>query len=215
MLHLYAGRWTCLLGNSGVGKSTLLRLIAGLDTEGKFTGTLQASDNRPLTGRIAYMAQSDLLFPWLTVQKNVALGAKLRMETPDLDRVNYLIQQVGLEEHATKKSGQLSGGMRQRCALARTLMEDTPVVLLDEPFSALDPTTRKQMQELSCCMLNGKTVLLVTHDLAEALRLGDQLYTMSEKKLESYSLEPSQTIRRLDDPAVMTMQAKVFNDLYL
>lgn len=202
-----------MLGPSGCGKSTLLRLIAGLDPDGVFTGTLAACDERPMAGRIAYMAQSDLLLPWLTVRQNVALGARLRKEAPDLERIDTLIREVGLEDHATKKPSQLSGGMRQRCALARTLMEGTPIVLLDEPFSALDPATRRQMQELSCRVLAGKTVLLVTHDLAEALRLGDRLYTMSEQGLERYSLNPSDSIRSLEDPSVMAIQADVFTAL--
>ncbi len=202
-----------MLGPSGCGKSTLLRLMAGLRTDGAFTGSLGASDHHPVAGRIAYMAQDDLLFPWLTVAQNVSLGARLRRESPDSTRVGTLIREVGLEDHATKKPGQLSGGMRQRCALARTLMEGTPVVLLDEPFSALDPATRRQMQELSCRVLSGKTVLLVTHDLAEALRLGDRLYTMSEKGLECHSLAPSDAIRSLEDPCVMAIQTSVFTAL--
>lgn len=202
-----------MLGPSGCGKSTLLRLMAGLHTDGVFTGKLGVSDHRPVSGRIAYMAQDDLLFPWLTVRQNVSLGARLRRESPDSERVGTLIREVGLEDHAAKKPGQLSGGMRQRCALARTLMEETSVVLLDEPFSALDPATRRQMQELSCRVLSGKTVLLVTHDLAEALRLGDRLYTMSEKGLECYSLVPSDAIRSLEDPCVMAVQASVFTAL--
>ena len=172
MLELLPGSWTCLLGSSGIGKSTLLRLLAGLETGGSFSGSISASDKLPLDGRVAYMAQSDLLLPWLTVQQNVSLGATLRKEPLNNEKIDYLIRKVGLEDYISNKPGELSGGMRQRCALARTLMENTPLVLLDEPFSALDPFTRRQMQALSYSTLKQRTVLLVTHDLAEALRLG-------------------------------------------
>ncbi|MFO7855311.1 MAG: ATP-binding cassette domain-containing protein, partial [Paracoccaceae bacterium] len=117
-----AGRWTCLLGPSGVGKSTVLRLLAGLETGGRLEGRLGASDGRPLAGRVAWMAQSDLLLPWLDVRENVTLGARLRGERPDGARAERLIGEVGLEEHAGKTRRELSGGMRQREDLARLLM---------------------------------------------------------------------------------------------
>ncbi len=146
VLELPPAQFTCLLGSSGVGKSTLLRLIAGLETGGLFQGHITTTDHQPVDGRVAYMGQSDLLLPWLTVWQNVGLGARLRREKTDSARVHRLIGQVALGPYAQSKPRQLSGGMRQRCALARTLMEDTPIVLLDEPFSALDPVTRRQMQ---------------------------------------------------------------------
>lgn len=178
-ITLPAGQWTCILGRSGVGKSTLLRLIAGLETAGRFTGTITADDDRSLDGRTSYMAQSDLLLPWLTVTENVVLGARLRGETPDMGRANALLTDVGLGLDGDKKPAALSGGMRQRTALARTLMEDRDVVLLDEPFSALDVMTRADMQNLAAQMLTGKTVLLVTHDPAEAVRLGHRVIVLT------------------------------------
>lgn len=213
VLELHSGQCTCLLGSSGIGKSTLLRLIAGLETGGSFSGAITTTDHRPIQGRVAYMDQSDLLLPWLTAWQNVALGARLRREKPDRAKVDRLIRDVGLASHARKKPRQLSGGMRQRCALARTLMEDTPVVLLDEPFSALDPATRRQMQTLAGTMLRGRTVMLVTHDMGEALRMGDRIYAMSGSGLQSYDLAPCATTRQLDDPAVMEVQARIFSVL--
>ena len=134
-LSLEGGQWTCLLGPSGVGKSTILRLIAGLDTGGVFDGSISSDNGAPLLGRFAYMAQSDLLLPWLDVRGNVMLGASLRGQDRALDRADQLIERVELSRHAGKRPHELSGGMRQRAALARTLMEDRPLLLLDEPFS--------------------------------------------------------------------------------
>ena len=177
---LPAGRWTALLGASGVGKSTLLRLIAGLGPEDA-DASVRLSDGGAPEGRIAFMGQTDLLLPWLTVRDNVALGARLRGEdlTPAREKATDLLGAVGLEEAADKKPPTLSGGMRQRTALARTLAEDRPVVLMDEPFSQLDAITRHGVQALAAELLRGKTVCMVTHDPAEALRLGDVIWTLA------------------------------------
>ena len=170
-LSLRPGQWTCLLGGSGVGKSTILRLIAGLETGATFTGTITATDGQPIEPRVAYMAQDDLLLPWATVAENITLGARLRGERQDTSRLEKLLRRVRLTDHATKKPAELSGGQRQRVALARTLMEDKPLILLDEPFSALDSKTRADMQDLAAELLETRTVLLVTHDPGEAARL--------------------------------------------
>ena len=147
-IGLAAGQWTCVLGPSGVGKTTLLRLIAGLECAGEFEGEIVASDARPIAGRVSFMAQTDLLLPWLTVRENTVLGARLRGEAPDMARAEAMIERVGLWAHRDKTPEALSGGMRQRTALARTLMEDRPMAFLDEPFSALDPLIRTDMQNL-------------------------------------------------------------------
>ncbi|MCV6823435.1 MULTISPECIES: ABC transporter ATP-binding protein [Halocynthiibacter] len=182
-----AGQWTSILGPSGVGKTTLLRLLLGLETGAQHDGKISASDGEPLAGRIAYMAQSDLLFPWLSLLENVVTGARLRSETPDLDRAHEVIAQVGLAGHEHKKPRALSGGMRQRAALARTLMENRPIVMLDEPLSALDACTRAEMQELLDHALCGKTVIMVTHDPAEACRLSNQIIVMSRGGAELWA----------------------------
>lgn len=179
-LALDAGRMTCLLGPSGVGKTSLLRLIAGL-TEGA-EGRVTDLDGRGLDGRIAYMAQQDLLLPWLSARDNVLLGWRLRghrVGARDRDRARELLARVGLADAADARPAQLSGGMRQRVALARTLMEDRAVVLMDEPFSGLDAITRYELQALAAELLGGRTVLLVTHDPLEALRLGDRLLVLA------------------------------------
>ena len=177
-LDLEAGCFTCLLGPSGVGKSSLLRLLAGL-AEAVRVAELSCSDGLPLVGRIAYMAQQDLLLPWLTVLENVTLGSRLRGEKTDLNKALSLLVQVGLVECANLRPAALSGGMSQRAALARTLMEDRPVVLMDEPFSGVDALTRLRLQTLAATTLSRRTVLLVTHDPIEALRLGHHILIMN------------------------------------
>ncbi len=188
-----AGLTTCLLGPSGVGKTSLLRLVAGLSggdgvrqnggrEEEEAPGTAVDEHGRPVQDRVAYMAQQDLLLPWSGVLGNVLLGPRLRGEQRDpevLERARGLIAQVGLKGHEADLPARLSGGMRQRTALARTLMEDRPLVLMDEPFSALDAITRFALQELAARLLAGRTVLLVTHDPLEALRLGHRIYVMA------------------------------------
>ncbi len=185
---LAAGRTTCLLGPSGIGKTSLLRFIAGLEGGG---GRISCSDGAPLTGRIAWMGQQDLLLPWLTVRENVGLGSRLRGGRPDLARIGELLALVGLADQAGARPATLSGGMRQRVALARTLMEDRPVVLMDEPFSALDAITRHRLQDSAGRLLAGRTVLLVTHDPLEALRLGHRIHVMAGRPARlDEALEP-------------------------
>ena len=208
-IGLAAGAWTCLLGASGVGKSTVLRLIAGLPTGAAFDGTVTASDGLPLAGRVAYMAQGDLLFPWLDVLGNVVLGARLRGERPDTARARALIDRVGLGPRADRRPRTLSGGERQRAALARTLMEDRPVILLDEPFSALDAKTRAEMQELAAGLLAGRTVLLVTHDPAEAARLGNAILLMTASGVTAAPVPPAAPVRPADDPETLAAQGRL------
>ncbi len=182
-LSLGAGRWTALLGESGIGKSSLLRSLAGLLPADHLRGRIAASDGVPLTGRLAYMAQQDLLLPWLSVLENVCLGARLRggrrAAGAAVPRARDLIAAVGLAGREADRPATLSGGMRQRVALARTLMEDRPVVLMDEPFSGLDVLTRLRLQDLAARLLEGRTVLLVTHDPLEAIRLSHEIHLLA------------------------------------
>jgi putative hydroxymethylpyrimidine transport system ATP-binding protein len=176
-LTLNGGEFTVLLGSSGVGKSSLLKIVAGLARPSE--GQVTATDGLPLRERIAYMGQQDLLYPWLSVLKNVMLGSRLRGEAPDRGRALHLLGRVGLAERSTALPSELSGGMRQRCAIARTLYEDRPIVLMDEPFSALDTFTRARVQDLAAELLQGRTTLLITHDPLEACRLGHRLVVLS------------------------------------
>ena len=212
-LRLEAGLWTCLLGGSGAGKSTILRLLAGLETGADFTGLIETEDGRALTGRVSYMAQDDLLLPWANVARNVALGAQLRGQTIDQAKVSSLLHRVQLHEHAGKLPAQLSGGQRQRVALARTLMEDKPVILLDEPFSALDAQTRADMQEMTAELLADRTVLLVTHDPAEAARLGHHIFILSAQGLARARVPQGAIPRSSDAAHVLQSQADLLNCL--
>ena len=199
-LTLAPGRITCLLGASGVGKSTLLRLFAHLPTGVTFRGRV---DSAPA----ALMGQDPGLFAWLTVGGNVALGARLRGEAADAARTARLIEAVGLSGLENRLPGQLSGGQRQRVALARTLAEDRPLVLLDEPFSALDARLRLTIGDMAARLLAGRTVLMVTHDPAEAARLGDRILVMTPAGVEEVAAPPGPVPRPHDAAGVLAAQA--------
>jgi putative hydroxymethylpyrimidine transport system ATP-binding protein len=206
---LPGGSWTCLLGPSGVGKSSLLRLIAGLAPLDQ--GKVSCSDGRPLAGRLAWMGQQDDLLPWLSVRGNVTLGARLRGEPAEREKARDLLARVGLERQSDQLPATLSGGQRQRAALARTLMEERPVVLMDEPFSALDAITRARLQALAARLLAGRTVLLVTHDPLEALRLGHRIQVMTghPARIEGVIEPEGAPPRDLHDPALLARHGEL------
>lgn len=184
-LTVAGGLCTCILGPSGCGKSTLLKIISGNQSI-PFQGRIRFDPIPHGENSTAWMSQNDLLLPWLSVTENVLLGAKLRFEVnPDLRMTAArLIADAGLEAYSTQLPSALSGGMRQRVALLRTLMEDRPVLLMDEPFSALDALTRIKLQQLAAQLTKGKTVILVTHDPLEALRLGDHILVLRGSPVE-------------------------------
>ncbi len=208
-----AGKLLALLGPSGVGKTSLLRIIAGL--EPPFAGDVTASDNAPIAPRIAYMAQQDLLLPWASVIDNVMIGARLRGQKPEPDRAKTLLEHVGLAARHANLPAELSGGMRQRVAIARTLYEDRPIVLMDEPFSALDAITRSRIQDLAAKLLAGRTVFLITHDPMEACRIGDTLLVLSGSpaKLSPPLAIPGAAPRAPDDALLLQTQAELLRRL--
>ena len=228
-LTLKGGKWNCLLGGSGVGKTSLLRLIAGLPTgaDGKMSGTVACQDGCSLQGRIAWMAQQDLLMPWFTVLENITLGQRLRRRWQDIlmrkpvlsatdhDRAMCFLEKVGLADKANALPGSLSGGQRQRVALARTLMENRPVVLMDEPFAAVDAITRLNLQDMACELLANRTVLLITHDPLEALRLGHHVFHLRghPAQLTDAIEPPGQTPRSLEDKELMSLQGQLLDRL--
>lgn len=210
-------QWSSILGPSGVGKSSLIRLIAGLPTGGQLNPSAKifASNEQPLSQQISYLSQQDSLMPWLSSLENVLLGYKLRRESVEPSRAVDLLQKVGLGAALKKRPKELSGGMRQRVALARTLLEDNPIVLMDEPFSALDIITRLKLQELACELLAEKTVILVTHDPLEALRLSDNIHVMTGSPATlTTPIQPKQKApRSTSDPALLTLQAELLEQL--
>jgi sulfonate transport system ATP-binding protein len=176
----------CLIGPSGCGKSTLLRVISGLERD--HSGCVEL-DGREVTGpsrAVGFMFQEPRLLPWLTVRDNILLGlaglSRAKRRGAD-ELVARLLAQVHLEGSAGALPRQLSGGMAQRVALARALAPEPGVLLLDEPFSAVDALTRMSLQELVLAIWQRTriTMLLVTHDLDEALYLGDRVFVMSGK----------------------------------
>lgn len=208
-LPVRSGEWTALLGPSGSGKSTLLRLIAGLPVAAEFDGNIEADDQHNLSDRIGYMAQQDLLLEWATVRDNISLGRRLRGEDCPPGKLSKIIGAVGLNDKAEKRPCELSGGQRQRVALARTLLEDRPVILLDEPFSALDASTRIGMQDLAAGHLIGRTVLLVTHDPGEAVRLCNHIYLLQDNSLIKAQSLSGPFPTPVDDSDALALQAKL------
>ncbi|HCH6294901.1 ABC transporter ATP-binding protein [Vibrio parahaemolyticus] len=208
------GQWTVLLGRSGCGKTTILRYLAGLlDDQVDWYGELITSDGAALHDRVAYMAQQDLLLPWLNVLDNVCLSSRFSHansnSADEKQRALNLLELVGLADYAYAEPAQLSGGMRQRVALARTLMQDKPLVLMDEPFSALDAVTRHKLQTLSAELLKDKTVVLITHDPQEAVRLAHQLYVLRGTPAQAQLLvvPDSKPPRSLDGECAALQQA--------
>jgi len=208
-LDMPAGQCSCLLGASGIGKSTIARLVAGLSGPHRLEGRLEASDGVPLGGSVALMAQGGQLLPWADLVQNVTIGARLRGVRPDTTRARALLAQVGLAGLEGRRPGQLSGGQCQRVALARVLIEDRPVVVLDEPFSALDSPTRLAMQDLAARLLRGRTVILITHDPLEAVRLADKAWLLSSHGAERLSLPQSPTPRDYRASQVLSAQASL------
>ncbi|ASJ74052.1 ABC transporter ATP-binding protein [Granulosicoccus antarcticus] len=214
-LSMESAQWHSILGRSGAGKSCLLRLVAGLQQPD--SGCITSFGKPSASRQIAYMAQEDGLLPWLSNLDNVQLGARLRGERSPANRqrAQALIEQVGLADWADALPAVLSGGMRQRIALARTLFEDQPVVLMDEPFSRLDAITRDELQLLAFDLLSKRTVLLVTHDPIEALRLSQAVHVLSAASPSSiHSIRLSTAApRAMDDAYVMQHLPTVWHHL--
>lgn len=171
----------CLVGPSGCGKSTLLNIMAGFDEP---TAGEMLLDGAPVSGPgpdRSVVFQEDALFPWLTVRKNVVAGPKALGKRGYENRAEELLQKVRLAHFADRFPYQLSGGMRQRAAIARALMSDLKVLLMDEPFGALDAQTRSEMQNLlqDIWLTYQPTIVFITHDIEEAVLLGDRVVVMA------------------------------------
>ena len=170
---------SALLGTSGIGKSTLLRCIADLEKENIINGKIILKEGT----NIAWLSQENSLYPWLSILDNVQLYYHLKgtKTKQTLEKAKELLSQVNMSEHLNKKTYELSGGQKQRVALARTLMQEANLILMDEPFSALDAITKIQLQDLTCQLLKNKTVVLVTHDPQEAIKLANHIYILKNQ----------------------------------
>lgn len=216
-----AGQWTCILGPSGIGKTMLLRTLLGLNSENpnrdvSWTGVVETTTGGQIAGQTAYMAQQDLLYPWMSVRGNVELGNRLR-RTPNAGEpaTTELLEAVGLWDYRDALPAALSGGMRQRAALARTLKENRAVVFMDEPFSAVDAITRSRLQDMAAACLRGRTVIMITHDPLEALRLGDKVLVLSGQPATfTKAIEPSGDVpRNLENTEILAMQGALLAEL--
>ncbi len=179
------GEFVAIVGPSGCGKSTLLSIIAGLLKPESGTITVNNPDGSLHYPKVGYMLQRDHLFEWRTVYKNVILGLEINhMMTPEkLEYVDRLLADYDLEKFKEKRPSELSGGMKQRAALIRTLAMGPEILLLDEPFSALDYQTRLMVSADICKLIRrtGKTVIIITHDLSEAISLSDRVIVLSKR----------------------------------
>jgi len=179
------GEFISLLGPSGCGKSTLLNIVAGLIKQTEGHVLLKGKPLHEQDHKIGYMLQQDYLFPWKTILDNVLLGPqinKIRDEEIELEACN-LLEEVGLPDVGSKYPHSLSGGMRQRAALVRTLINEPEILLLDEPFSALDYFTKLKLEDLVAKILKmyKKTAILVTHDIGEAISMSDRIIVMDRQ----------------------------------
>lgn len=202
-------QWTMILGKSGVGKSTLLKILAG------FIRPKEGIIHR--YGRTAYLTQRHTALPWLNVLDNVLLPWRLQgvfIEKNHREQAHKVLALLGLEAHQHKKPKELSAGMLQRLMLARILLDETPVVLLDEPLSALDALTRDEMQTVLHEHLKGKTVVMVTHDVGEALRLGDRILVLSGTPVSVQVVAlPGRPMRDVRTPEIAAIHVELIERL--
>ena len=222
-LEIAEGSFVAIVGPSGCGKSTLFNVIAGLlrpdAGEVRLAGELVTG----ATGHVGYMLQKDLLVPWRTVEDNITMAARLTRRVTNEDRLEArrVATQYGLGEFLRHYPSALSGGMRQRVAFMRTLVTHQPLLLLDEPFGALDAQTRLDMQQwlLRVWRDSGRTVLFITHDVDESLFLSDRVLVMSPRpgRVVADFVNPlarPRTMATLTDPAFIELKARVMGLLH-
>jgi len=218
-VEIKAGEFITLIGPSGCGKSTFLRTVAGLTTADSGRITLDGSEiDKPGYDR-GLVFQDPTLFPWLTVYENVAFGLKTRKIFKEKkDDITHFIKLVGLEGFEKSYPHQLSGGMAQRAALARALVNNPKVMLLDEPFGALDAFTRMNMQDeiINIWKERGTTMIMVTHDVDEAIYLSDRIFVMTSRpaKIEQVIDVQIGRPRARDLPDFLNLRGKILNILH-
>lgn len=193
-LSLQSGEFLAIVGPSGSGKSTVLNLLAGLDRPTTGAVLCEGAPVEAINTGIGYLTQHDSLLPWRTVEQNIAVPLELRNvdRTEIATRVHELIAQVGLDGFERHYPSQLSGGMRKRAMLARTLIYDPPVLLMDEPFGPLDAQLKLALQAelLELWSARRKTVVFVTHDIVEAITLADRVLVFSPRPCQIRLDEP-------------------------
>ncbi|MFJ4046036.1 ABC transporter ATP-binding protein [Microbacterium sp. NPDC089987] len=211
-LDIAPGEFVCLLGASGCGKSTLLNLIA--DLEPITSGAIETPD-----GGSAVMFQESALMPWLTARRNIELALRLRgvPRGERGDEADRLLATVNLAEAGDKRPHELSGGMRQRVALARALAQDRPVLLMDEPFAALDAITRDLLHEEleRVWRATGRTIVFVTHNVREAARLGQRVVLLSSRpgRIAGEWRIRNTIGRRIESPEVAALASEITAEL--
>ncbi|MGC5328836.1 ABC transporter ATP-binding protein [Brevibacillus sp. SYSU BS000544] len=216
------GEFISFIGHSGIGKSTLFQLTSGLiePSEGQILLDGQPSTKR--LGKVAYMPQQDLLLPWRTVLENALLPLEIQGVPNDQARKKVLEQlpHFGLESYADAYPEELSGGMRQRVSLLRATLTGSSLLLLDEPFSALDGITRMEMQEWLLGMWRkiGCTVMMITHDLDEAILLSDRIMVLTDRPITEIWEVPVPIDRQMrsglrNDPSFMQIKEKLWRKL--
>jgi len=218
-LTVNRNRFAVLIGPSGCGKSTFFDVLTGVTPADGGRVSWQDSEVKHLGDLAAYMHQKDLLLPWFSLLENSLLPARTGGEdlTKARSKAVQLFSRLGLAGYEQHLPHQVSGGMRQRCALVRTLMFNRDLVLLDEPLSALDAITRKSLQSLLLLLQSEfeRTLLMITHDVDEALLLADDLYLLSVKpmkileKIELHGEKP----RRFDNPRLLAIKEMVMQKL--
>lgn len=222
-ISITTGSFVSIVGPSGCGKSTIFNLVSGLATPSSGWVLLAGQDVTGTTGHVGYMLQKDLLVPWRTVVGNITLGASLRGGASANDTADAIAMasKYGLGDFLDHYPRALSGGMRQRVAFMRTLASQHDLLLLDEPFGALDAQTRFSMQEwlLTIWRDTGRTVLFITHDVDEALFLSDRVIVMSPRPGRivadiTVDLDRPRSLSTLTDPRFMTMKQRILAELH-
>ena len=208
-LSVDEGEFIALVGPSGCGKTTVLSMIAGLIKPTSGSVIIDGADADPSAGLVGYMLQRDNLFEWLTIEQNVLLGLSVRKTLNDENKSYALsmLEKYGLGEFRTHFPTQLSGGMRQRAALIRTLAFRPKILLLDEPFSAVDFQTRMTVCDdvYSIIKSEGKTAILVTHDISEAVSMADRVIVLTKrpatvKNIFSVDIDAPTPLKKRESP---------------
>lgn len=218
--HVNEGEFVSIIGPSGYGKSTLFRLVTGLENPDSGEISLNGEVAAKRLGKVGYMPQQDLLMPWRTILENVRLPLELQGSTPSSDEIIQLLADFGLPGEENAYPGNLSGGMRQRVSFLRTILTGSTIFLLDEPFSALDAITRLTMQEwlIDQWQKLDKTIVFITHDINEALFLSDRIFVLAEKPVQTIRevivpLSRPRTMRDLARPELIELKEQLISEL--